>query len=177
MKATYVCGLKGKQNLQNLNNLTSSSNKVDEFVQQSRRVCLTKSTSLYHETGSIGERKTYETWIYYRWCKVTIKAWILQLDSQISLKNGLLSSKIKGVNYVKCYICGVSVVAWKHKFVAWKSKNDKKVFKKVFNKNGGHWKSVTSIWLLVGIADEISNIKFIEDFDKIVNFMLSVSNA
>ena len=39
MKATYVCGLKGKQNLQNLNNLTS----------------------LYHETGSIGERKTYET--------------------------------------------------------------------------------------------------------------------
>ena len=32
MKATYVCGLKGKQNLQNLNNLTSSSNKVDEFV-------------------------------------------------------------------------------------------------------------------------------------------------
>jgi len=25
----------------------------------------------------------------------------------------------------------------------------------------------------VGIADEISNIKFIEDFDKIVNFMLS----
>ena len=41
-----ICGLKGKQNLQNLNNLTSSSNKVDEFVQQSRRVCLTKSTSL-----------------------------------------------------------------------------------------------------------------------------------
>ena len=32
MKATYVCGLEGKQNLQNLNNLTSSSNKVDEFV-------------------------------------------------------------------------------------------------------------------------------------------------
>ena len=32
MKATYVCGLKGKQNLQNLNNFTSSSNKVDEFV-------------------------------------------------------------------------------------------------------------------------------------------------
>ena len=32
MKATYVCGLKGKQNLQYLNNLTSSSNKVDEFV-------------------------------------------------------------------------------------------------------------------------------------------------
>ena len=29
MKATYVCGLKGKQNLQNLNSL---SNKVDEFV-------------------------------------------------------------------------------------------------------------------------------------------------
>lgn len=29
----------------------------------------------------------------------------------------------------------------------------------------------------VGIADEISNIKFIEDFDKIVNFMLSVSHA
>ena len=25
----------------------------------------------------------------------------------------------------------------------------------------------------VGIADEISNIKFIEDFDKIVNFMLT----
>jgi len=32
MKATYVCGLKGKQNMQNLNNLTSSFNKVDEFV-------------------------------------------------------------------------------------------------------------------------------------------------
>ena len=32
MKATYVCGLKGKQNMQNLNILTSSSNKVDEFV-------------------------------------------------------------------------------------------------------------------------------------------------
>ena len=29
------------------------------------------------------------------------------------------------------------------------------------------------LFLLVGIADEISNIKFIEDFDKIVNFMLS----
>ena len=70
MKATYVCGLEGKQNLQNLNNLTSSSNKVDEFVQQSRRVCLTKSTSLYHETGSIGERKTYETWIV-----MTNKTW------------------------------------------------------------------------------------------------------
>ena len=30
---------------------------------------------------------------------------------------------------------------------------------------------------LVGIADEISNIKFIEDFDKIVNFMLATSHA
>ena len=30
---------------------------------------------------------------------------------------------------------------------------------------------------LVGIADEISNIKFIEDFDKIVNFMLSYCHA
>ena len=29
----------------------------------------------------------------------------------------------------------------------------------------------------VGIADEISNIKFIEDFDKIVNFMLAMSHA
>lgn len=29
----------------------------------------------------------------------------------------------------------------------------------------------------VGIADEISNIKFIEDFDKIVNFMLATSHA
>ena len=28
---------------------------------------------------------------------------------------------------------------------------------------------------LVGIADEISNIKFIEDFDQIVNFILSTS--
>ncbi len=27
----------------------------------------------------------------------------------------------------------------------------------------------------VGIADEISNIKFIEDFDRIVNFMLSTA--
>ena len=34
-----------------------------------------------------------------------------------------------------------------------------------------------SDFVLVGIADEISNIKFIEDFDKIVNFMLSVSHA
>ena len=31
--------------------------------------------------------------------------------------------------------------------------------------------------LWVGIADEISNIKFIEDFDKIVNFMLATSHA
>lgn len=30
---------------------------------------------------------------------------------------------------------------------------------------------------LVGIADEISNIKFIEDFDKIVNFMLATVHA
>ncbi len=29
----------------------------------------------------------------------------------------------------------------------------------------------------VGIADEISNIKFIEDFDKIVNFMLAVGHV
>ena len=28
-------------------------------------------------------------------------------------------------------------------------------------------------WLFVGITDEISNIKFIDDFDKIVNFMLA----
>lgn len=27
----------------------------------------------------------------------------------------------------------------------------------------------------VGIADEISNIKFIEDFDKIVNYILSTN--
>lgn len=27
----------------------------------------------------------------------------------------------------------------------------------------------------VGIADEISNIRFIEDFDKIVNFILSTN--
>ena len=30
---------------------------------------------------------------------------------------------------------------------------------------------------LVGIADEISNIKFIEDFDKIVNFILATIHA
>ena len=30
---------------------------------------------------------------------------------------------------------------------------------------------------LVGNADELSNIKFIEDFDKIVNFILAISRA
>lgn len=29
----------------------------------------------------------------------------------------------------------------------------------------------------VGIADEISNTKFIEDFDKIVNFILAVQTS
>ena len=29
----------------------------------------------------------------------------------------------------------------------------------------------------VGIADEISNIKFIEDFDKIVNFILAMQTS
>jgi hypothetical protein len=29
----------------------------------------------------------------------------------------------------------------------------------------------------VGIADEISNIRFIEDFDKIVNYMLATGQA
>ena len=34
-----------------------------------------------------------------------------------------------------------------------------------------------AISVSVGIADEISNIKFIEDFDKIVNFILAISHA
>ncbi len=34
-----------------------------------------------------------------------------------------------------------------------------------------------SDFVIVGIADEISNIKFIEDFDKIVNFMLATVHA
>jgi len=34
---------------------TSLLNKVDEFVEQSRRVCMTKSTSLYLKTGSIDD--------------------------------------------------------------------------------------------------------------------------
>jgi len=36
---------------------------------------------------------------------------------------------------------------------------------------------ITHLSPLVGIADEISNIKFIEDFDKIVNFMLATVHA
>jgi len=43
-------------------------------------------------------------------------------------------------------------------------------------------KGVTEIlpatpFALVGIADEISNTKFIEDFDKIVNFILAVDTS
>ena len=45
----------------------------------------------------------------------------------------------------------------------------------IYKKKSGRHRVLSSA--LVGIADEISNIKFIEDFDKIVNFMLATIHA
>ena len=44
--------------------------KVDEFVQQSRRVCLTKSTSLYHETGSMDDEVAFNPSTSHRSCRL-----------------------------------------------------------------------------------------------------------
>ena len=55
------------------------------------------------------------------------------------------------------------------------------VFETSASTDSAIWASVKNqreksyLFSLVGIADEISNIKFIEDFDKIVNFILSTN--